>query len=84
MASKRRYTRDLGPELEALVTFTAPHKSAMNPFYFCRLISVVLDGTRDTTAASNDEFSGSAGWSEAEARAARWNDNGGAAFYCFY
>ncbi len=29
-ASKRRHIRDMGPELEALVTFIAPHKSAMN------------------------------------------------------
>ena len=30
LSSLRRHIRDLGPELEALVTFTAPHKSAMN------------------------------------------------------
>ncbi len=30
LASERRHLRDVGPELEALVTFTAPHKSAMN------------------------------------------------------
>ncbi len=29
-ASKRRHIRDMGPELEALVTFSAAHKSAMN------------------------------------------------------
>ncbi len=30
LASKRRHIRDMGPELEALVTFAALHKSAMN------------------------------------------------------
>ena len=30
LASKRHHTRDIGPELEALVTFTAPHNSGMN------------------------------------------------------
>ena len=30
LASKRRHIRDTGPELEALVTFTTPRKSAMN------------------------------------------------------
>ncbi len=32
LASKRPYIRNMGPELEALVTFVAPHKSAMNLF----------------------------------------------------
>ncbi len=32
LASKQRHMRDKGPELEALVTFAAPHKSAMNRF----------------------------------------------------
>ncbi len=31
LPSKRWHIRDMGPELEALVTFTTPHKSAMNP-----------------------------------------------------
>ncbi len=31
--SKRRHIRDMGPELEALVTFAASHKSAMNSFF---------------------------------------------------
>ena len=30
LASKRRHIRDLGPELEALVTYTVSHESAMN------------------------------------------------------
>ena len=30
LVSKRRHIRDMGPELEALVAFSAPHKSAMN------------------------------------------------------
>ena len=33
LASGRRHIRDMGPELEALVTSTAPHKSAMNHFF---------------------------------------------------
>ena len=30
LASKRRHIRDTGPELEALVTFATPRKSAMD------------------------------------------------------
>ena len=30
LASRRRHIRNMGPELEALVTIAAPHKSAMN------------------------------------------------------
>ena len=30
LVSRQRHIRDLGPELEALVTFAAPRKSAMN------------------------------------------------------
>ena len=30
LSSGRRHIRDLGPELEALVTLAAPRKSAMN------------------------------------------------------
>ena len=30
LATKWRHARNMGPELEALVTFTVPHKSAMN------------------------------------------------------
>ena len=30
LASGRRHIPDMGPELEALVTIDAPHKSAMN------------------------------------------------------
>ena len=33
LASRRRHIRDTGPELEALVTFTAPYKSAMNQLF---------------------------------------------------
>ncbi len=33
LASKRWHIRDMGPELEALVTFTTSHKSAMNLFF---------------------------------------------------
>ena len=39
-ASNGRHIRDMRPELEALVTLTAPHKSGMNPDF-----SVVPDGT---------------------------------------
>ena len=31
LASGRRHIRDMGPELEALVTITVRHKSAMDP-----------------------------------------------------
>ncbi len=34
LASKRPHIHDMRPELEALVTITAPHKSAMNQMNF--------------------------------------------------
>ena len=34
LVSKLRNIRDKGPELEALVTFSAPHKSAMNQGFY--------------------------------------------------
>ena len=34
LASGRRHVRDMGPELEALVTIAAPHKSAMSQPFF--------------------------------------------------
>ena len=43
--SKRRHIRDMGPELEALVTFFGPHKSAMNQLFrfpFFSLSSLLL------------------------------------------
>ena len=51
LASWRRHIRDLGPELEALVTFTAPHKSAMNLFFhacfsYFTQFSIFKSGTR--------------------------------------
>ncbi len=47
-ASKRRHIPDMEPELEALVTFIAPHKSAMKHFFF----QMQLEGTRLKQPAS--------------------------------
>ncbi len=41
LAFKRRHIRDMGPELEALVTFTAPRKSAMNQKRGLRLAQIL-------------------------------------------
>ena len=38
LASGRRHIRDMGPELEALVTIAAPHKSAMNLFFLKKML----------------------------------------------
>ncbi len=43
LASKLRHIRDMGPKLEALVTFAAPRKSAMNQKnLFLYLINLVV------------------------------------------
>ena len=36
LVSKGRHIRDMEPELEALATFSGPHKSAMNRSFFLR------------------------------------------------